>query len=84
MTIDEYAEERNNIFFSAQALGKHFDDVIWTELGVANRHISRVLNDAVPMRMVEGEIESCFRRVRKMIEDKKLVSQAISSTGTKP
>lgn len=70
-TIDEYAEERNGIFVQALNIDETFSDKIWTELGVANRHISRVIEETLPLRVVTDEIEKCFDRVRALIEENK-------------
>lgn len=71
MTIEDYAEERNIIFFTAQSLGKEFEDRIWTELGVANRHINRVVNGVISLQFVEREIEKCLQRTKNIVDEKK-------------
>lgn len=63
MTIDDYIEQRNEIQLKAEALGKETADKCWAELGVANRHIERVLNGELRLAVVESEIQQCFRRI---------------------
>lgn len=63
LTIYDYIEQRNDIQLKAETLGKELSDLCWTELGVANRHIERVLNGVLPLRFVEGEIIRCLKRV---------------------
>ncbi len=66
MTIDDYIERRNAIQLRAEPLGKETADRCWTELGVANRHIERVLDGVFPMVPgVEREIVQCFKRVER-------------------
>lgn len=66
MTIDDYISERNKVYLRVQAAGKEAADRCWTELGVANRHIERVLTGALHLRVVEREIAACLRRVEKL------------------
>ena len=63
-TIDDYIAERNEIQLRAE--NKSYDEGTrcWTELGVANRHIERVLNGVLPLRIVENEIAQCLDRAR--------------------
>ena len=71
-SIDNWIEERNKIQLNAESVSDEFAKQIWISLGVANRHIARVLNgdlDLVPA--VEQEIEACFKRV-KFLVDKRL------------
>ena len=73
MTIDDYIEQRNELYLKAEsvdsATGTPFGkkgplaDLIWTELGVANRHIERVLNGKIKLKFVEKEIDACLKRV---------------------
>ena len=67
-TIDDYIEERNAIQLKAEPLGDKEANKCWAELGVANRHITRVLDGMFELGDVEKEIEACFHRVRKMYE----------------
>ncbi len=68
LSVDDYIEQRNDIQLSAESLSKDFADMVWTELGVANRHISRVLDGLLPLRIVAPEIESCLRRARGILD----------------
>jgi hypothetical protein len=63
MTIDDYIAERNKILLSMEDTPDA--DRCWVELGVANRHIGRVLDGTLRLEAVEAEINQCFRRVRK-------------------
>lgn len=76
MTVDDYIEQRNALYLKAEnaesrtiGSGKSpgpFANLIWTELGVANRHIERVIEDKVKLFQVEKEIQDCFKRVRDL------------------
>lgn len=65
-TIDDYIERRNAIQLCAENRSKEEADRIWVELGVANRHIQRVLDGVLKLSMVEGEIEKCLTRVERL------------------
>ena len=52
MTIDDYIERRNEIYLAAEAEGEAEGDRAWAELGVANRHIDRVLGGVLPLAAV--------------------------------
>lgn len=65
MTIDDYIKQRNDIQLRAEGISKEVADRCWTELGVANRHIERVVDEVLPLHIVSNEIESCFARVRR-------------------
>ena len=71
MTIDDYIERRNKIIFSADAISKDFADKIWTELGVANRHIQRVISGVCLLHFVENEIRECLVRVNGIVKGEK-------------
>lgn len=64
MTIDDYIEQRNDIQLEAEAKGKDIANKVWMELGVANRHIERVLSGLLTLRIVENEIVNCLERVK--------------------
>lgn len=68
MTIDDYIERRNKIILSADAISKDFADRIWVELGVANRHIQRVISGACLLHFVENEIKECLVRVNGILK----------------
>jgi len=62
-SIDDYIDRRNEIQLRAEAKGNAAGAAKWTELGVANRHIARVLEGTLPLTPeLEHEIESCLRR----------------------
>lgn len=65
-TIDDYIERRNAIQLRAENRSKEAADRTWVELGVANRHITRVIEGIFPLRLVEDEIEKCLTRVERM------------------
>ncbi|MDE1871811.1 MAG: hypothetical protein KGI06_06255 [Candidatus Micrarchaeota archaeon] len=64
-TIDDYIERRNAIQLRAENRSKEAADRTWIELGVANRHIQRVLDGVLKLPMVEVEIEKCLTRVER-------------------
>jgi hypothetical protein len=68
VTIEDYIEKRNEIVFSAESVNKELADVVWTELGVANRHIERVIDGVYPLQFVEKEIDTCLFRMKSYIE----------------
>ncbi len=65
MTIDDYIEQRNHIQLIAEDQSEEIARKCWAELGVANRHIARVLDEQLPLGIVENEIVQCLQRVRK-------------------
>lgn len=71
MTIDDYIEQRNRIYLIAEnrygAKSKQADDT-WERLGVANRHIERVLRGQLTLPMVEKEIATCLIRAAQDLE----------------
>ena len=67
-TIDDYIEERNELQLKAEGINKTIADNCWAELGVANRHIARVLSGEFRLEVVENEIIKCLSRTRKMFE----------------
>jgi hypothetical protein len=67
MTIDDYIEQRNAIQFKAEAISEEIAAKCWIELGVANRHIERVLNGLLSLPIVEQEIIRCLQRVDGLI-----------------
>lgn len=85
MTLDDLIEERNEIQFLSE--GHSEDEAIecWTRLGVANRHIERVVTGVLPLTpAIELEIAECFQRVREWQKGKQdatpsLAEQAKSS-----
>lgn len=59
MTIDDYIAKRNTIQLDAEMRGA--GDAMWRRLGVANRHITRVLDGTLNLTpVVEREIVSCL------------------------
>ena len=63
MTIDDYIAQRNEIYFDALSKYEQFGELVWSELGVANRHIERVVKGTFQLHMVEREIVACLERV---------------------
>jgi hypothetical protein len=67
MTIDDYIEQRNALYLKAENISKEAADTVWAELGVANRHIDRVLRGKLfTLPQVEKEIQDCLQRVRDL------------------
>jgi len=71
VTIEDYIAERNKLYLQAESRGPEVADQCWSELGVANRHISRVLDGTLTLIFVECEIERCLRRVREILKELK-------------
>lgn len=78
MTIDDYIAQRNEIQLSAEPGNEwnkianryeawEFASRAWGELGVANRHIERVLDGTLRLNQCEKEIVQCLERVREWI-----------------
>lgn len=64
MTLDDYVQQRNEILTAAENAGTGND--MWIRLGVANRHIYRVVHGILPWNIrVEREIAECLERCRK-------------------
>lgn len=64
--IDEFINRRNQIQFRAEDLGK--GDECWQMLGIANRHIDRLLDAELPLtQAVQSEIENCLNRAEKQL-----------------
>lgn len=62
-TIDDYIEQRNAIQLRAEALGEERARSTWLKLGVANRHISRIVSGQLILSpQVEWEIQKCLER----------------------
>lgn len=61
MTIDDYIAKRNEIQLTAEAKGIKAGREQWTRLGIANRHISRVLEGILSLTpAIETEIQRCL------------------------
>lgn len=67
--IDGYIERRNAIQLRAENRSKEEADKTWAELGVANRHITRVIEGILPLPLAESEIENCLTRVERLEQD---------------
>jgi len=62
-TIDSWIMLRNEVQFEAENMGEAVADECWRGLGVANRHIIRVVDGLLPLTPVlEREIEDCLER----------------------
>lgn len=60
MNIDDYIAQRNAI-----QIASGDTDECWASLGVANRHITRVIDGTMPLTPgLELEIQQCLERVR--------------------
>ncbi len=65
-TIDDYIAERNAIQLKAEAAGDEAGATQWTNLGVANRHIERILKGELSLTPgVAGEIQKCLTQNSK-------------------
>jgi hypothetical protein len=63
MTLDDYIAERNRIQLEAEAIGEEAGIERWVRLGVANRHIQRIIYGKLSLTpAVEEEIVECLRR----------------------
>ena len=71
MNIDDYIKRRNDLQLKAEDVSEEAAQRCWTELGVANRHIERVLNGTLPLHVVESEIERCLQRVTDLQREMK-------------
>lgn len=59
--IDHYISRRNEIQLRAENISEEAGRQMWQRLGVANRHIDRVLTGQLPLTpSVAGEIERCL------------------------
>lgn len=62
-TIERLIDKRNYIQELAESRGKETADRVWAELGVANRHITRVVEGEMRLTpAIENEIEQCIKR----------------------
>jgi len=60
-TIDDYVAKRNEIQLEAENIGDDAAAKMWSRLGVANRHIERVVSGRLELTpAVAAEIERCF------------------------
>lgn len=67
--IDSYITRRNYLQCAAEDAG--CGEEIWVRLGVANRHIGRVIDGELPCTpAVEREIGECLESVNKFLADK--------------
>lgn len=60
--FDRIVERRNAIQLEAEDAGCGTD--MWLRLGIANRHIKRVVEGKLKLHHVVSEIEACFRRAQ--------------------
>ena len=68
-TIDDFIEERNNIVFDAEGCGVGAE--CWIRLGVANRHIGRVLDGVFQLTPgIEKEMQRCMQDTRHWLRSK--------------
>ena len=63
MTIDDYITRRNEIQLASEEVSEERAQACWASLGIANRHIERVLAGRLPFSLaVEKEIRECLTR----------------------
>lgn len=68
-TIDDYINERNAIQLKAEAIADSCGARCWAIMGVANRHIARVVEGILPLLpMVEKEIQQSLTLGRQWLE----------------
>jgi hypothetical protein len=66
LTIDELIDRRNECQLKAEAISEQAGADRWTALGLANRHIARVLENELPLTPgLENEILKCIDRVER-------------------
>lgn len=71
MDIDDLIDLRNEIQLHAENISPTVADQCWQVLGIANRHIMRVLEGTFPLSpAVEQEILQCLDRGRAYLKDK--------------
>jgi hypothetical protein len=71
-TIDYWVGARNEVQFTAEPMGNLIADECWVRLGVANRHINRVINGALPLTPgLESEIETCVKNTGRWLKELK-------------
>lgn len=82
-TVDTLIEQRNAIYLRAENSGVDgAADRCWQMLGVANRHIDRVLSNVLKLTpAVEAEITHCLERASKEFPEMKSGYDPGSATG---
>ena len=66
--IDRYIQRRNDIQLMAETEGDGLARECWTRLGVANRHIRRVLAGVLPLTPgLVYEIDSCLQETAQWL-----------------
>lgn len=69
--IDIYIQKRNNIQLCAENISEEVAQVCWSHLGVASRHIVRVVQKVISLTpAVEQEIKDSFARAEQYLADK--------------
>lgn len=71
MEIDELIERRNKLQLRAESLNESLARQCWERLGVANRHIERVLSGILALTYgVENEIIQCMHDVESWLVER--------------
>jgi len=61
--IDLLISRRNDLQFQAENINEVTAEKCWTLLGVANRHIERLVGKTLPFsNSIKFEVEKCFER----------------------
>lgn len=86
MTIDDYIQQRNELQLIAEDTCSYSSidcaDEMWVRLGVANRHIERVLTGQLPLTPgLEEEIQRCLDDAKHWLTMKKLITHYVNRTG---
>lgn len=68
--IDEVVNARNEIQFRAEDISEEVAKHCWSELGVANRHIERLISGELKFSpAVAAEIQKSFERANEVVKN---------------
>ena len=68
MTIDDLIQKRNQIQLTAETISEDIAQECWIKLGVANRHLERVIGGVFSLfPALEAEIDCCLMRAQEWI-----------------
>ncbi len=62
-SLDDLVERRNSLQIASQD-----SDAMWQRLGIANRHITRVVNGILTIEQTRHEIVDCLDRAEKWLK----------------
>jgi hypothetical protein len=66
--LDYYIAERNKIQLDAEKKTPNIANMCWIKLGVANRHIERLIAGLTLTPAIGDEIAGCLERTREWLE----------------